>query len=166
MSVGAQHGPADTPGSSDKKAALHLISSSEISQQFKHHGPKFFWGHIRQRCQDADPILALFKHHGIVALQLLQHGSHATACSVARHGVTQRFGHRKHHARRFKHWSMRHFQRAATKTASSQITSSKTVHAAKRCRPLRRRACITVRPPRVLILARNPCFLCLLRMLG
>lgn len=56
--------------------------------------------------------------------------------------------------------------RRAAQSGERRPTPHRLDQAARRCRPFRRRATSTARPPRVLILERNPCFFARFRVFG
>lgn len=182
-SAGAQFEPTGTPGSHGSSAEPPIpssldvflqsaaASSLDVPQQSAHGRPQFCRRQGLQRCENTQPVLPICEYHYSVADQLVQNLPHAAPCSIAHHRGSHRFRHYKPYAGRSWGGMMRHPQGTASsggrsKSVTHAAADRRATHAASRLRPLRRRVRNTARPPRVLILARKPCFLCLFRIFG
>ena len=172
MSAGDRPGPAGRPVSHGRQVVSEAGASPDASKQRPQGRSELGGRQAFQRRRDAQAILPIGQHDRSVAGQLAQRLPHPSTGSIAHNRRPHRLRHREQDARVCWSSAVRDPERTAANAGrhSGFVTRAaadrRAVHAASRLRPLRRRARSTARPPRVLILARNPCFLCLFLIFG
>lgn len=170
--AGARPGPAGRPVLHGRRVVSQAGASPDVSQQLPQGRPELNGRQAFQRRRDAHAILPTGQRDRPVAGKLAQSLPHPSTGSIAHDRRPHRLRHREQDAPVCRSSAVRNPERTAADAGrhSGFVTRAaadrRAVHAASRLRPLRRRARSTARPPRVLILARNPCFLCLFLTFG